>query len=164
MKKITVLPGDGIGPEIIGSARRVLDASGVKIIWEERAAGLAALQKYGDPLPKDTLDSISRNGVALKGPTATPVAEGHRSINVSLRIYFDLYVGLRPIKLFPGIKTRYSGENIDVVIFRENTEEFYIGEERYIDESHSAAEAVGRVTRAGSERIFPYAFDYAKKH
>lgn len=159
---ITLIPGDGIGPEISRSAVRVIEATGVKINWDVQEAGLNAVEKYKDPLPQSVIDSISRNKIALKGPLTTPVGTGFRSVNVALRKEFDLYANLRPAKSFPGIKTRY--ENIDLIIVRENTEEFYSGIEHYIDAFKSAAETIGIVTRIGSERIIRYAFEYALKH
>jgi isocitrate dehydrogenase (NAD+) len=162
MYKITLIPGDGIGPDITEAAVKVVDATGVNIRWEEMKAGLNAIDKYKDPLPEITLESIRSNKVALKGPLTTPLGSGFRSINVALRKEFDLFVNLRPAKSFEGIKTRYN--NIDLIVFRENTEEFYAGIEHYIDPQRSAAETIGVVTRNGSERICRYAFEYARKH
>ncbi|MGC8594454.1 MAG: isocitrate/isopropylmalate dehydrogenase family protein [Candidatus Kryptoniota bacterium] len=159
---ITLIPGDGIGPEISRAAVNVIEATGVKIDWDVQEAGLNAIEKYKDPLPQNVIDSISKNKVALKGPLTTPVGTGFRSINVALRKEFDLYANLRPAKSFRGIKTRF--ENVDLVIVRENTEEFYSGIEHYIDAFKSAAETIGIVTRAGSERIIRFAFEYALKH
>lgn len=160
---LTLIPGDGIGPEITRAATKVLDNSGIKIEWEVVEAGLTALEKYNDPLPQEVIDSIDKNKVALKGPLTTPVGKGFRSINVTLRKEFELYVNLRPAKTFKGIKTLYF-DHIDLIIFRENLEEFYSGIEHYIDSSRSAAETIGIITRRGSERIIRYAFEYAKKH
>ena len=134
----------------------------MKIDWEVHEAGFAAIEKYKDPLPQTVIDSIAKNKVALKGPLTTPVGTGFRSVNVALRKEFDLYSNLRPAKSFEGIKSRY--ENIDLVIVRENTEEFYSGIEHYVDARKSAAETIGIVTRTGSERIIRFAFDYAVKH
>lgn len=159
---ITLIPGDGIGPDITEAARRVIEHTGVKVNWDVQIAGLNAIEKYKDPLPAETCDSITRNKIALKGPLTTPVGKGFRSINVALRKEFDLYVNERPAKTYKGIKTLY--EHIDLVIFRENLEEFYSGIEHYIDASRSAAETIGIVTRRGSERIIRYAFEYARKH
>jgi len=161
--RITLIPGDGIGPEITKATTRVLEHSGVQIEWEVVEAGVAALEKYRDPLPVDVIESISRNKVALKGPLTTPVGKGFRSINVAIRKEFELYVNQRPAKTFKGIKSLYA-EKIDLMIFRENLEEFYSGIEHYIDSSRSAAETIGIITRRGSERILRYAFNYAKKH
>jgi len=160
---ITLIPGDGIGPEITKAAIKVIESSGVKVEWEIVEAGLSALEKYRDPLPEEVIRSVARNKVALKGPLTTPVGKGFRSVNVALRKEFELYVNQRPAKTFKGIKTLYF-DHIDLVIFRENLEEFYSGIEHYIDSSRSAAETIGIVTRRGSERIIRYSFEYAKKH
>jgi isocitrate dehydrogenase (NAD+) len=162
MHKITLIPGDGIGPSIADVAVRVIEASGVTIAWEQVEAGLPAIDKYKDPLPQHVLDSIKETRVALKGPLTTPVGSGFRSVNVALRKEFDLYVNLRPARSFVGVNTRYT--NIDLVIVRENTEEFYAGIEHYIDPARSAAETIGVVTRSGSERIIRYAYEFARKH
>jgi isocitrate dehydrogenase (NAD+) len=159
---ITLIPGDGIGPEISRAATRVIEAVGVKIDWEIHEAGFNAIEKHKDPLPQTVIDSIARNEVALKGPLTTPVGTGFRSVNVALRKEFDLYSNVRPAKSMEGIKSRY--ENVDLIIVRENTEEFYSGIEHYVDAVKSAAETIGIVTRTGSERIIRYAFDYARKH
>jgi isocitrate dehydrogenase (NAD+) len=161
--KITLIPGDGIGPEITKAAVKVLEHSGVKIEWEVVEAGLTALEKYHDPLPQEVLNSIDRNKIALKGPLTTPVGKGFRSVNVAIRKEFELYVNQRPAKTYKGIKSLYF-DHIDLIIFRENTEEFYSGIEHYIDSSRSAAETIGIITKRGSERIIRYAFNYAKKH
>jgi len=158
-----LIPGDGIGPEITKAAVKVIECSGIKIEWEIVEAGMAALEKYRDPLPEEVVKSIERNKVALKGPLTTPVGKGFRSVNVALRKEFELYVNQRPAKTYKGIKTLYF-DHIDLIIFRENLEEFYSGIEHYIDSSRSAAETIGIVTRKGSERIIRYAFEYAKKH
>ncbi len=159
---ITLIPGDGIGPEITRAATRVIEATGVKIDWDTQIAGVSAIEKYKDPLPQQVLDSIAKNKVALKGPLTTPVGTGFRSVNVALRKEFELYSNLRPTKSFAGIKSRY--ENVNLVIVRENTEEFYSGIEHYVDAKKSAAETIGIVTRTGSERILRFAFEYAVKH
>jgi isocitrate dehydrogenase (NAD+) len=158
--KITLIPGDGIGQEITHAATKVLETAGFKVEWEVVEAGLTALEKYRDPLPQEVIDSISRNKVALKGPLTTPVGKGFRSVNVALRKEFELYVNQRPAKSYKGIKSKY--ENIDLITFRENLEEFYSGIEHYIDSSRSAAETIGIITKRGSERIIRYAFNYAK--
>jgi len=159
----TLIPGDGIGPEITKAAVKIIDQSGVKIDWEVVEAGMTALNKYRDPLPQEVLDSIDKNKIVLKGPLTTPVGKGFRSVNVALRKEFELYVNQRPVKTFKGIKTLYF-DHIDLMIFRENLEEFYSGIEHYIDSSKSAAETIGIITRRGSERILRYAFEYAKEH
>jgi len=162
MNTVTLIPGDGIGPEIMEAAVRVIEATGVKIEWERHVAGLAAIDQYKEPLPAHVIESIQRNSVALKGPLTTPVGIGFRSVNVALRKEFDLYVNLRPAKSFEGVASNW--KNIDLVVVRENTEEFYAGIEHYIDPAKSAAETIGIVTRAGSERILRYAFEFARKH
>jgi isocitrate dehydrogenase (NAD+) len=161
MHTVTLIPGDGIGPEITDAALTVLDAAGVPIQWERQEAGTKALEKYKDPLPPHVIESIQRNKVALKGPLTTPIGSGFRSVNVALRKEFDLFVNLRPAKSFDGVKTPWS--NVDLIVLRENTEEFYAGIEHYIDPAKSAAETIGVVTRSGSERIIRYAFEYARK-
>src|SRR5437762_4547167 len=162
--KVTLIPGDGIGPSITRATVRLLGAAGAEISWEEQVAGMAAVAKYGDPIPDETLDSIKRTRVALKGPLETPVGEGYRSINVALRKTFDLYANVRPAySILPG--GRY--QNLDLVLVRENTEGLYVGIEHYIkigDDPRAAAEAIAIITREGSERIVRYAFDYAVKH
>jgi isocitrate dehydrogenase (NAD+) len=162
MHRITLIPGDGIGPSIADVAVRVIEATGVKVEWEKVEAGLPAIDKYKDPLPQHVLDSIQSTRVALKGPLTTPVGSGFRSVNVALRKEFDLYSNVRPARSFAGVKSRY--ENIDLVIVRENTEEFYAGIEHYIDPQRSAAETIGVVTRSGSDRILRYAYEYARAH
>jgi len=159
---ITLIPGDGIGPEISKVAVRVLEHAGVKINWEIMDAGLTALDKYKDPLPQETIESIERNKVALKGPLTTPIGKGFRSVNVALRKEFELYVNQRPAKTYKGLRNIHY-DNIDLMIFRENLEEFYAGIEHYIDSSHSAAETIGIITKKGSERIIKYAYEYARK-
>jgi isocitrate dehydrogenase (NAD+) len=160
--KVTLIPGDGIGPDITESTVKVIKHTGVKIDWDVQVAGLAAIEEYKDPLPQKVVDSIIANKVALKGPLTTPVGIGFRSINVALRKEFDLYVNQRPAKTFQGVRSLY--DNIDLIIFRENLEEFYSGIEHYIDAYKSAAETIGVVTRRGCERITRYAFEYAKTH
>jgi isocitrate dehydrogenase (NAD+) len=162
MHTVTLIPGDGIGPSIIEAATRVIEATGVAIQWEIAAAGLAAVDYVKDPLPQSTIDSIKKNKVALKGPLTTLLGKGFRSVNVALRKEFDLYINLRPAKSFEGVASRYN--DVDIVMFRENIEEFYSGIEHYIDAQRSAAETIGVVTRFGSERIVRAAFDYARKH
>ncbi|HEX2868056.1 MAG TPA: isocitrate/isopropylmalate family dehydrogenase [Ignavibacteriales bacterium] len=158
--EFTLIPGDGIGPDITEAAIKVIEHAGIKIYWDVQIAGMAAIDKFKDPLPQATLDSIAKHKIALKGPLTTPVGKGFRSVNVALRKEFDLYVNERPAKTYKGIKTLY--DHIDMVIFRENLEEFYSGIEHYIDSSRSAAETIGIVTRRGCERILRFAFEYAK--
>lgn len=162
MSQVVCIPGDGIGPGIMEAVRRILDAAGAGIEWIEADAGLGAYERTGTPLPAETIEKIRTVPLVLKGPLTTPVGSGFRSINVGLRKEFDLYVNLRPVKTYEGVKSRYS--NIDLVIFRENTEGLYSGVEHYIDARKSAAESVAIVTRYGSERIIRAAFDYAVKH
>ena len=161
---VTLIPGDGIGPSIASATVRILEASGADIQFDVQDAGMAGVAKYGDPIPEATLDSIRRTRIALKGPLETPVGEGFRSINVALRTTFDLYANVRPAHtIMPG--GRYEG--IDIVLVRENTEGLYVGIEHYIKiggDPRAAAESTAIITRAGSERIVRYAFDYAMKH
>jgi isocitrate dehydrogenase (NAD+) len=160
--RITLIPGDGIGPSISEAAQEIIAATGVEAKWDVQEAGIPALAKYKDPLPQSVIDSIAKNKVALKGPLTTPVGSGFRSINVALRKEFDLYINLRPARSMAGLKSHFS--DVDLIIFRENTEEFYAGIEHYIDSKKSAAETIGVVTRAGSDRIVRAAFEYARKH
>jgi isocitrate dehydrogenase (NAD+) len=157
---ITLIPGDGIGPEITEATTKVIEAAGVEIEWEKFEAGLPAVEKYGEPVPKALLDSIRKNKVALKGPTTTSVGKGHRSANVTLRQELDLYVNLRPIKSIGGVHSRY--QKVDLIIIRENTEDLYAGIESMI--SPGVSQAVKIVTEKASKRIAKYAFEYAKKH
>ena len=157
---VTLIPGDGIGPEITAAVINVIRAAGVKINWEEQSAGASVLEKEGTVLPQRVLDSISKNGVALKGPITTPIGKGFRSVNVALRKELDLYACVRPAKTLPGIKSRY--EQVDLVIVRETTEDLYAGIERKIDDD--TAESIKRITRGASERIARYAFEYAVKN
>ena len=156
--KVTLIPGDGSGPEVVAAAKRVVEATGVDIQWDEMEAGAAMIEKYGTPLPDHVIESIRKNGVALKGPITTPVGTGFRSVNVALRKTFDLYANVRPAKTYPGVITRY--DNIDLVIVRENTEDLYAGIEHMVGED--AAESIKLITRKGCERICRYAFEYAK--
>ena len=162
MHKVVLIPGDGIGPSIADVAVTIIEATGVKIEWQRHVAGLTAIDKYKDPLPAHVIDAIRETRVALKGPLTTPVGSGFRSVNVALRQEFDLYANLRPAITFAGVPSRY--QDIDLIVVRENTEEFYAGIEHFIDPSHSAAETIGVVTRAGSERIVRFAYEYARKH
>jgi isocitrate dehydrogenase (NAD+) len=161
---ITVIPGDGIGPEVTSATLEILRAAGADLAYEEQLAGIAGLDALKSPLPEVTLESIRRNGVCLKGPLTTPVGTGFRSINVAIRKEFDLYANVRPaLTLVPG--GRY--EDIDLVLIRENTEGLYVGVEHYIGlegDPRAAAESVMIITRFGAERIVRYAFEYAKKN
>ncbi len=156
---ITLIPGDGIGPEVIKAARIVLEASGVKINWEIVEAGEEVIQKFGTPLPNYVIDSIKKNKVALKGPITTPIGTGFRSVNVALRQKLELYANIRPVKSYKGVPSRYS--DIDLVIVRENTEDLYAGIEHKIGED--AAESIKIITRKASERIARFAFKLTKR-
>ncbi len=161
---VTLLPGDGIGPEIVNATVRIIEAAGAEFEWDPQLAGMSAVEERLSPLPDETVESIERNKLALKGPLTTPIGEGFRSINVALRKHFDLYANVRPARsLTRG--GRY--ENIDIVVIRENTEGLYVGVEHYIgmdQDPRAAAESVMIVTRFGSRRIARYAFDYAVAH
>src|SRR5471030_1644644 len=146
--QVTLIPGDGIGPSIAAATVRIVEASGADIVWDTQLAGMAAVARYGDPIPDTTLDSIKRTKLALKGPLETPVGEGYRSINVALRKTFDLYANVRPAySIVPG--GRY--EILDLVMVRENTEGLYVGVEHYIrvgDDPRAAAESIAIITRS----------------
>ncbi len=161
-RTITVIPGDGIGPEVTDATLAVLDAADADLEYDTQPAGLAALKDLRNPLPKGTLESAERNRIILKGPLTTPSGSGFRSINVELRKAFDLYANVRPVRtIVPG--GRY--EDVDLVLIRENTEGLYVGVEHYIGihgDPHAAAESVMIVTRFGAERILRYAFEYAR--
>ncbi len=154
---VTLIPGDGIGPELAEATRRVLDASGIAFEWEVVEAGEACIAEYGTPLPEQVLESIRRNRIALKGPITTPVGGGFRSVNVTLRQTLGLYANLRPARSIKGLDTRY--EDVDLVIVRENTEDLYAGIEHMV--GPDAAESIKIITRYASERIARYAFEYA---
>ena len=162
--EITLIPGDGIGPEITDATVRALEATGLSFAWDRQLGGMAAVDAAGDPLPDATVESIRQSGVALKGPLTTPVGGGYRSVNVALRKEFQLYANVRPSRtIVPG--GRY--EDIDIVLVRENLEGLYVGVEHFVpvgDDPRAVAESLAIVTRAGSERIIRYAFDYAVKH
>ncbi len=155
--RVTLIPGDGIGPELAEATCRVLDASGVAFEWEQVEAGEACIAEYGTPLPEHVLDSIRRNGIALKGPITTPIGGGFRSVNVTLRQTLGLYANLRPARSIKGLQTRY--DDVDLVIVRENTEDLYAGIEHMV--GPDAAESIKIITRAASERIARFAFEYA---
>ncbi len=161
MHIVTLIKGDGIGPSIMNEAVKVIDASGVKIQWEEAYAGMAAFEKFGTPLPDETMASIDKTRLAFKGPLTTGVGgNGFRSINVALRQKYELYANVRPAKSWPGVKTRY--DDVDIVIVRENTEGLYAGLEHYLTPKKDIAESLAVVTRTGSERVIEYAFKYAR--
>jgi len=159
-KTISVIRGDGIGPEIMEASLRVLDALGCGLEYEFVEAGLPALEKHGDLLPGPTLESVRRNGVALKGPLTTPVGKGFRSINVTLRETFDLYANVRPVVSMPGTRARY--EDVDIITVRENTEGAYLAADAMVTEDRSRAESKMVITRKGSERVTRYAFELAR--
>ncbi len=160
--RVTLIPGDGVGPEITAATRRVIEAAGVAIEWEEAIAGEAVF-RAGDSsgVPRETANSIARTGVALKGPLATPVGFGEKSANVTLRKQFETYANLRPARQIPGVPTRYDGEGIDFIVVRENIEDLYGGIE-YMD-SRDVAIALKIITRRGSEKIIRYAFELARR-
>ena len=155
--RVTLIPGDGIGPELAEATRRVLDATGVAFEWEVVEAGEATIATKGTPLPDDVLESIRKNKVALKGPITTPVGSGFRSVNVGLRQALNLYANLRPARSMAGVQSRY--DDVDLVIVRENTEDLYAGIEHMV--GRDAAESIKIITRAASERIARFAFEYA---
>ena len=159
---ITVIRGDGIGPEIMDATLHVLDSMNLGLSYEFADAGLVALEKQGELLPAATMDSIRRNRIALKSPLTTPVGEGFSSINVELRKRFDLYANVRPAISFPNTKSRFAS-GVDLITVRENTEGAYIGEGQQVSEDGETAVLTQKVTRRGSERIVRYAFDLARR-
>lgn len=178
--KITLIPGDGIGPEVIQAAKKCIEATGAKVVWEEVFAGQEALDKYGEILPKNVLESIKKNKVALKGPIITPIGEGFRSVNVAIRQALDLYACVRPAKSYPGVKSPY--KDIDLVIIRENSEDLYAGIE--FEEGNPKTKelivkieelslrkirqdsgiSIKPISKYASERIVRFAFEYAIKY
>lgn len=162
MYNITLIKGDGIGPDIMDEAVRIIEAVGVEINWETAEAGMGAIEKYKTPIPDETLASIEKNRIVFKGPLTTPVGTGFRSINVALRQEFDLYANIRPAKSWNGATTRYEG--VDLVVVRENTEGLYSGLEHYIGQKKQTAESIAVITREGSRRIVEYAFEYAREN
>jgi isocitrate dehydrogenase (NAD+) len=159
MHNVTLIKGDGIGPSIMEAAVKIIDATGVKINWEEADAGMAAFEKHGTPIPDETLASIDKNRIAFKGPLTTPIGGGFRSINVALRQKYDLYANIRPAKTWKGAQSRF--EDVDIVVVRENTEGLYLGLEHYLTRKKDVAESIAVITKEGSERIMEYAFKYA---
>jgi isocitrate dehydrogenase (NAD+) len=161
---VTLIPGDGIGPEITAETVKVLEKTGLKFNWDEQSAGVGALERRGTPIPDPTIESIRKNGLALKGPLTTPKGTGFRSVNVALRKEFDLYANVRPaVDIVPG--GRYG--DIDIVMVRENVEGLYIGVEHFVrvgDDPRAVANSAAIVTRAGCERVIRYAFEYALAH
>jgi isocitrate dehydrogenase (NAD+) len=160
MQTVTLINGDGIGPEITQSVVKILDKAGAEINWELQTAGADVVEKEGSPLPKRVIDSIKKNKVALKAPVTTPIGKGFRSVNVALRKSLDLYANLRPCKNIDGITTKF--DNVDLIIVRENTEDLYAGIERQIDEN--SAESIKIITKTASLRIVEFAFQYAVKN
>lgn len=157
MHKVTLIRGDGIGPEITEATLKIIEKTGLKLTWEEAVAGQEALKTEGDPLPEKTIASIRRNGLALKGPLTTEVGKGFRSINVALRREFGLFANLRPVRSFSGVKALY--QDLNLVVVRENTEDLYAGIERQVGEDQ--AESIKVITRKASEKIARFAFEYA---
>jgi isocitrate dehydrogenase (NAD+) len=177
---VTLIPGDGVGPEVSEATRRVIDATGVQVDWDVQQAGLGVMEQYGDPMPAHVLESIRRNKVAIKGPLTTPIGKGIRSVNVALRKELDLYALVRPCKSYPGVRSRY--DDIDLVIVRENTEDIYAGiefqegkpeTERMINEIAERTKksirpdsglSIKPISITGSKRIVNFAFEYARSH
>ena len=178
--RVTLIPGDGVGPEVSEATRRVLEATGVEFDWDVQNAGLGVMERYGEPMPAHVLESIRRNKVAIKGPLTTPIGKGIRSVNVALRKELDLYALVRPCKSYPGVKSRF--ENIDLIIVRENTEDIYAGIE-FQQGKPETAEMIAKISAAtgkqirpdsglsikpisvtGSRRIVNFAFEYARTH
>ena len=157
---ITLIPGDGIGPEVSGAVVKILDAAGLEVEWESYPAGVLAVEQFGSTLPKELLDSIRRNKVALKGPVTTPVGGGFTSVNVGLRKALELYANLRPVWNIPSVPSRY--ENVDLVIVRENTEDLYSGLEHEV--VPGVVESLKIITREASTRAAKFAFEYARRH
>ncbi len=158
MHAITLIPGDGIGPEVAASVVRIIEASGVEIHWETHYAGAQALEKFGETLPKELLDSILRNKVALKGPITTPVGKGFTSVNVGLRKTLDLYANLRPVRALPNVPCRYP--ELDLIVVRENTEDLYSGLEHVV--VPGVVESLKIITEKASTRIARFAFEHAR--
>jgi isocitrate dehydrogenase (NAD+) len=162
--QVTLVPGDGIGPEITAVTRKVLEATGLRFDWDEQVAGMAAVDRHGDPLPDATVESIRRTRLALKGPLTTPVGTGYRSVNVALRKEFDLFANVRPTRSVEGVG-RFP--DVDIVLVRENVEGLYVGVEHFVrvgDDPRAVAESMAIVTRFGCERIIRYAFEYAVRN
>src|SRR6188508_3093122 len=157
---VTLIPGDGIGPELADAARTVLEATGIGFDWDVQEAGEATIATEGTPLPDRVVESIRRNGIAIKGPITTPVGSGFRSVNVGLRQALELYANVRPARTMKGVPTRYV--NVDLIIVRENTEDLYAGIEHRV--GPDAAESIKIITRAASQRIARYAFEYAVRN
>src|SRR5580658_1314594 len=159
--KITLIPGDGIGPEVADATARAVEATGVSVEWERVDAGLAAEKATGQYLPETVFESLARTNVGLKGPVGTPIASGHPSVNVALRKRLNLFVNFRPVRMLPGLKTRFADLPIDMVIFRENTEDLYSGLEHEV--VPGVMESLKVITRTASMRIAQAAFEYAAR-
>lgn len=173
MREITLIPGDGIGPEVTGAARAVIEAAGVRIQWDVRPAGMKVGEETGIPLPESVFDSVARTRIALKGPTATPFGEAYRverkvkradtrvypSVAIALRKELQLFANVRPVKSYPGVASRYSG--VDIVLFRENSEDLYLGRERMVDDD--TAEALKIITRGATQRMARFSADYMQR-
>ncbi|HCC24986.1 MAG TPA: isocitrate dehydrogenase, partial [Holosporales bacterium] len=160
-KVVTLIEGDGIGPEVVGSAKRVIQEMGLNIQWEVCEAGAKVFKEgLATGVPRETIESIMRTRVALKGPLETPIGYGEKSANVTLRALFETYANTRPVRQIPGIKTAYEGRNIDFVVVRENVEDLYAGIE--YDQTPTVAEALKLITRKGSEKIIRFAFELAR--
>src|ERR671936_2085351 len=157
---ITLIPGDGIGPEVSSAVVRIIEASGAKVEWETKYAGAQALEKFGSTLPDDLLSSIEKNKVGLKGPITTPVGKGFTSVNVGLRKALDLYANLRPVRALPNVPARYP--ELDLVVVRENTEDLYAGLEHQV--VPGVVESLKIITEKASTRIARFAFDYARRN
>lgn len=160
MTNVTLIKGDGIGPEISDSVVKIIEAAGADIAWDIQTAGAEVAEAEGTPLPQRVIDSIKKNKVALKAPITTPIGKGFRSVNVQLRKELDLYANLRPCKNIPTVKTKF--DNVDIVVVRENTEDLYAGIEEKVD--NDTAKSIKIITRKASERIAEFAFDYALKN
>jgi isocitrate dehydrogenase (NAD+) len=159
---VGLIRGDGIGPEVVAAALQAVEGAGGQVKWEELLAGQEALHRAGHTVPEATVEAIRGHGVALKGPLATPIGKGFASVNVALRKIFNLYANYRPARSFEGVKTRY--ENVDIIVFRENTEGMYAGIEQSLSPDGEVGRTVSQITRSGSRRIVRFAFEYARKH
>ncbi|QCX34548.1 isocitrate/isopropylmalate dehydrogenase family protein [Caloramator sp. E03] len=156
---VTLILGDGIGPEVINATKLILDSCPIKFNWDIVEAGESSIKKYGTPLPQNVIDSINRNKIALKGPVTTPIGTGFKSVNVTLRQTFDLYANIRPVKTIAGVPSKY--DNVNLIIVRENSEDLYKGIEHMVGDD--AAESIKIITRKASERIVDFAFNLAVK-
>jgi isocitrate dehydrogenase (NAD+) len=157
-RRVTLIKGDGIGPEIADAVTEILDAASAPVVWEEAEAGLACVEKYGNGLPPETLESVRRNRVALKGPTTTPAGSGHKSVNVTIRKTLDLFANVRPARTLPGVETRFS--NVNLILVRENIEDTYGGIEHW--QTPDVTQCLKVVTRPGSLAVIRYAFEMAR--